>query len=226
MVLLRRRWGQDRYRLGDGGIELEPHRVDPLQAGAFELLAEFLVDHLDTLADDQGRPRQVGCRQPIEIIEHVEKLHHEARLGPIDKFNPFSGNPLAKIVEIGRQPKIPIVRFRQLIGQPVDGTFGQLGGGRSTPVLDERSIFFELMGVSHMAFMLVSGSGESVPFILGISRIAPLRQRAVGVSHDGKGLNTGGSPPEAVEGKLSRPAPDIGPGSRKPYPLGVDLAPD
>ena len=96
------------------GIERWPIgsiRSTPASSSSFDSLRSTALS--PSRSDRQGCGRVAG-HQPVHIVEHVEKLGHEAGLGPVAQFGAFPGDALAIVVELRREAEVPVLQLCNL----------------------------------------------------------------------------------------------------------------
>ena len=98
-------------------IERGTNRIDPLHSGIFQLLGKLPVHGAETGSKRGQRRGGVTSDQPVHVVEHVEELGHEARLGSIAQFGPLTVDPLPVIIEFGGQPEVPVLELGDLVCQ-------------------------------------------------------------------------------------------------------------
>src|SRR5262245_4523435 len=105
--------------------------------------AEFL-EHTEKLALDQLDPRCHRVRSPlalgrlegsIEIVQHREKLPEQGLVGEAYVVLTLAGRTLARVVELGHQPEVSVLKLLDLAGLGVERVL-ERGGSRTVLVVE------------------------------------------------------------------------------------------
>lgn len=110
------------------GVERLTHRIDPLQPCRLEFLAELLVDQQQGLLEGVIGGLGTTRDESVEVIEDFEQADGQGCLGTGTGLLPFSRRPLSEVVELGREPQLPITGFRQFSLKALDRACGWLDG--------------------------------------------------------------------------------------------------
>ena len=114
-------------------IERHTDRVEPFETRSLEFLPEFSLDENEGLLHYIILTQLAAALDPVQVIEHIEQLASQRRLGPVGELDPLLGGTLAEIVVLGGEADMPVAQFGEFVFQPLDGLFTQFNGKPNRP---------------------------------------------------------------------------------------------
>src|SRR5690242_12473511 len=102
------------HRFVERRVEGFTYRIDPFDTRILKFLPQLAVDRAETFAEGGKRSRRIAGDQPVQVVEHVQQLGHEAGLRTISKLGALPAAALSIIIELGGEPQVPVLELGEV----------------------------------------------------------------------------------------------------------------